>query len=87
MFVQTNNLFGLIFIFTQNYYNNRRIMESVILQFTGLLIIYISIIILDVTNFDVGEHPSNIKIAYLNITKLRMGSALDVTIKFIKVKV
>jgi hypothetical protein len=44
--------------------------ESVISQFPELLIIYITIIFLDVTNFGVGEHPSNIEIAYLNITKL-----------------
>ena len=62
-------------------------MESVILQFPELLINYIIIIFLDVTNFAVREHPSNIKIVQLNITKLRMGSAIDVTIRFIKVKV
>jgi hypothetical protein len=44
--------------------------ESVIWQSSKLLIIYIRIIFLDVTNFGVGEHPSNIKITELNITKL-----------------
>ncbi len=44
--------------------------ESVISQLTELLIIYLTIIILDVTNFGAGEHPSNIKIVHLNITKL-----------------
>ena len=39
------------------------------------------------TNFGVGEHPSNIKIDNLNITKLRIGSAIDEKIRFIKVKV
>ncbi len=44
--------------------------ESVISQSSELLIIYIVIIFLYVTNFGVGEHPSNIEIVYLNITKL-----------------
>jgi hypothetical protein len=52
---------------------NRQKMESVILQFPELLIIYLSLIFLAVTNFDNREHPSNIKMDYLNITKLRMG--------------
>jgi hypothetical protein len=38
------------------------------LQSTELLIIYLRIIFLDVTNFGVGKHPSNIEIAILNIT-------------------
>ncbi len=45
-------------------------MESVISQSSELLIIYIVIIFLDVTNFGDGEHPSNIEVANLNITKL-----------------
>ncbi len=44
--------------------------ESVISQYPELLIINVIVIILDVTNFDVGGHPSNIKIDNLNITKL-----------------
>ncbi len=42
----------------------------VISQPAKLLIIYLRIIVLDVTNFGVGEHPSNVKINDLNITKL-----------------
>jgi hypothetical protein len=38
-------------------------MESVILQSPVLLIIYLVIMILDVTKFHVGEHLSNIEIA------------------------
>jgi hypothetical protein len=37
-------------------------MGSAILQFPELLTTYLRIIILYVTNFDVGGHPSNIKI-------------------------
>ncbi len=48
-------------------------MESVILQYPDLLIINISIILLNVTNFGVGEYPSNVKIVYQNITNLRIG--------------
>ncbi len=53
---------------------NRQIMESVIPQFPESLIIYIKIIILDVTTLDIEEHQSNIKIDYLNISKLRIRS-------------
>ena len=45
-------------------------MESEILQEDELLIIYPSIMILDVPNCDVIGHPPNIKIHQLNITKL-----------------
>jgi hypothetical protein len=47
-------------------------MESVIPQYSELLIIYIVIIILDVTSFDIEAHPTNNDIDYLNITNLRI---------------
>ncbi len=53
--------------------------ESVILQSTGSLSIYLSLMFLNATNFGIGEHPSNMKIANLNITKLRIGNKLDGT--------
>ncbi len=52
--------------------------EPVISQYPELLIIYIKTIILDLSNFDAEEHPSNIKVANLNIIKLRMGNAPNV---------
>ena len=45
-------------------------MGSVISQSTESLFVYLFLIIWDATNFDVGGHRSNIKIAKLNITKL-----------------
>jgi hypothetical protein len=45
-------------------------LESVISQTPQSLVIYLVIIILDVTNFEVGGHLSNINIDNLNITKL-----------------
>jgi hypothetical protein len=40
------------------------------LQLSKTLIIYICIVSLDVTNFDIEVHPSNIFIVYLKIRKL-----------------
>jgi hypothetical protein len=60
-------------------------MKSVNSQLSEYLIIYISPIFLDVPNFDVVGHPSNIKLDFLNIARLRIGNALNVLDKNLKI--